>query len=81
MSLGVERCKDQTSSDFKIKSNSPGKTWCVLAEAIIYANLKKKIGMARRRAAWYFLKRVWGASLESLPRTMCLLFSKKYSLL
>lgn len=38
MSLGVERCKDQTSSDFKIKSNSPRKTWCVLAEAIIYAN-------------------------------------------
>lgn len=38
MSLGVERCKDQTNSDFKIKSNSPGKTWCVLAEAIIYAN-------------------------------------------
>lgn len=38
MSLGVERCKDQTSSDFKIKSKSPGKTRCVLAEAIIYAN-------------------------------------------
>lgn len=38
MSLEVERCKDQTSSDFKIKSNSPGKALCVLAEAIIYTN-------------------------------------------
>ena len=37
-SLGVERCKDQTSRDFKIKSDSAGKTRRVLAEAVIYGN-------------------------------------------
>lgn len=38
MSLRVERCKDQNNSDFKIKSDSQGKTQRVPAETIIYGN-------------------------------------------